>query len=99
MQCKFFKKIVESDEFKNGVQSLAKLLKVHPHSDHLMTLKACSQFIAQKLNTQALQQIGKIAKKNDDQVSILSQNSLFLNQFSKKKIKIFSKSASNFSLN
>jgi len=47
---------VNSDAFKNGVNSLAKLLNVPKHSDHLITLQACSKLVCNKLNADAIKQ-------------------------------------------
>ncbi|XP_046688334.1 RNA transcription, translation and transport factor protein isoform X2 [Homalodisca vitripennis] len=45
----------ESNEFKAGVNSLAKLLEVTPHPDHLVTLRALSRLVTQRLSTEALE--------------------------------------------
>ncbi|KAL1117954.1 hypothetical protein AAG570_004265, partial [Ranatra chinensis] len=39
----------DCEEFKNGVKSLAELLKVSSHPDHLVTLQAVSSVIAQSV--------------------------------------------------
>ncbi|XP_015116201.1 RNA transcription, translation and transport factor protein isoform X2 [Diachasma alloeum] len=43
-----------SNEFKEGVQSIAKLLKIAQHPNHLITLEACSKYVAARLNPAAL---------------------------------------------
>lgn len=45
----------ETDDFKNGVNSLADMLKVTKHPDHLVTLKAISQLVCQRLSSEALE--------------------------------------------
>lgn len=45
---------VQSDDFKAGVTSIAKLLKVSAHPDHLVTLEACSKLVCDRLNSSAL---------------------------------------------
>lgn len=47
--------VVESEDFKSGVQSLAKMLNVTNHPDHLVTLQAVSKVICERLNSEALQ--------------------------------------------
>lgn len=44
----------DSDDFKSGVNNLATLLKVTKHPNHLMTLKAISRLIQQKLNSEVI---------------------------------------------
>ncbi|XP_077281575.1 RNA transcription, translation and transport factor protein-like isoform X1 [Temnothorax americanus] len=46
----------DGDAFKNGVNSIAKLLNVPKHSDHLVTLRACSKLVCNKLNADAIKQ-------------------------------------------
>ncbi|XP_020282631.1 UPF0568 protein C14orf166 homolog [Pseudomyrmex gracilis] len=46
----------DSDAFKTGVNSLAKLLRIPKHSDHLITLQACSKLVCNKLNVDAMKQ-------------------------------------------
>lgn len=48
----FFSISVNSNAFKVGVSSIAKLLKVPEHSDHLVTLQACSKLVCNKLNAE-----------------------------------------------
>lgn len=43
-----------SNEFQNGVNSIAKLLKVPKHSSHLITLEACSKLVCNRLNAVAI---------------------------------------------
>ncbi|XP_032672051.1 RNA transcription, translation and transport factor protein [Odontomachus brunneus] len=45
----------DSNAFKVGVSSIAKLLRVPQHSDHLVTLQACSKLICNKLNAEVKQ--------------------------------------------
>lgn len=47
--------LVSSPEFTKGVNSLAKLLNITPHPDHLITLQAISKLICTRLHSQALQ--------------------------------------------
>lgn len=46
----------DSNAVKNGVDSIAKLLNVPKHSDHLITLQACSKLVCNKLNADAIKQ-------------------------------------------
>lgn len=46
--------LVNSPDFKKGVSSLAHMLKISVHPDHLVTLKACSKFISKRLTTETL---------------------------------------------
>ncbi|XP_058796781.1 RNA transcription, translation and transport factor protein [Phymastichus coffea] len=45
----------QSNEFKNGVNIIAKLLRVPQHPNHLVTLEACSKLICKRLNHNAVQ--------------------------------------------
>ncbi|XP_033215976.1 RNA transcription, translation and transport factor protein isoform X2 [Belonocnema kinseyi] len=45
----------DSKEFKEGVSSLAKLLSIQEHPDHLVTLEACSKFVRKKLSPTVVQ--------------------------------------------
>lgn len=58
---------VYSDEFKNGVNNLAKILKITPHPDHLITLKAIRKVVCKRLSPEALEKpqniIVKVSKK------------------------------------
>ena len=47
--------LVNSQEFKDGVSSLAKILSIPEHPDHLMTLEACSKLVRRKLNPTVVQ--------------------------------------------
>lgn len=47
--------IVESDDFKNGVKSLAQILNITPHPNHFITLQAISKVICERLNPEALE--------------------------------------------
>ncbi|EGI67192.1 PREDICTED: UPF0568 protein C14orf166 homolog [Acromyrmex echinatior] len=51
----------DSDAFKKGINSIAKLLNVPKHSDHLITLQACSKLVCNKLNTDAIKQSNSAA--------------------------------------
>lgn len=44
----------ESQEFKDGVKSVARLLKVTPHPDHLVTLQAVNEVIKENYSKQAI---------------------------------------------
>jgi RLL motif-containing protein 1 len=46
---------VESADFKKGVNTLAQLLRVSCHPDHLITLKAVSKTVSQRLSAEALE--------------------------------------------
>lgn len=50
----------DNDAFKTGVNSIAKLLKVPKHSDHLVTLQACSKLVCNKLNADAIKQSNNV---------------------------------------
>lgn len=43
-----------STEFKTGTYSLAKLLRIPHHPNHLITLKACSKLVQRRLNSECL---------------------------------------------
>ncbi|XP_076184080.1 RNA transcription, translation and transport factor protein-like [Ptiloglossa arizonensis] len=45
----------DSIEFKTGTYSVAKLLRVPRHLNHLLTLKACSKLVQRRLNMECLQ--------------------------------------------
>ncbi|CAK9806417.1 RNA transcription, translation and transport factor protein [Anthophora plagiata] len=45
----------DSNPFKNGIHSVAKLLRIPKHPNHLITLKACSKLVQRRLNNEALQ--------------------------------------------
>lgn len=51
----FFVSPVESNEFKNEVNSMAKQLRVLQHPNHLVTLAACSKLVQKRLNSESLQ--------------------------------------------
>ncbi|XP_057338723.1 RNA transcription, translation and transport factor protein isoform X1 [Microplitis mediator] len=53
----------ESNEFKNRVSSLAKLLKIPQHPDHRVTLQACSKHVVQRLNPNALKNPSSVVIK------------------------------------
>lgn len=44
-----------SNEFKTGTYSVAKILQIPQHPNHLITLKACSKLVQRRLNTDCLQ--------------------------------------------
>lgn len=54
---------VESGDFKNGVNALAQLLQVTPHPDHLVTLRALSRLVSQRLTAEALENPDTIIPK------------------------------------
>lgn len=54
---------VESTEFKDGVNGLAKLLNVNPHPDHLVTLRAVSRLVCKRLNTEAIENPDLVVSK------------------------------------
>ncbi|PSN35874.1 UPF0568 protein [Blattella germanica] len=45
----------DSPDFKKGVNALAQLLRVTQHPDHLITLKAVSKVVCQRLSAEALE--------------------------------------------
>ncbi|KAH0544144.1 RNA transcription, translation and transport factor protein [Cotesia glomerata] len=53
----------ESNEFKNRVNAIAKLLKVAQHPDHRVTLEACSKYVTQRLNSNALKNPSSVVIK------------------------------------
>lgn len=55
--------IVESDDFKKGVEGLARMLNITCHPDHLITLQAVSKLICERLNNEALQNPSSIIPK------------------------------------
>lgn len=54
---------VESNEFKLGVNRIAKLLNITQHPNHLITLDACSKLVCQRLNVAALANPGSVVVK------------------------------------
>lgn len=46
---------VDSADFKKGVNTLAQMLHVSSHPDHLITLKAVSKVVCQRLSAEALE--------------------------------------------
>ena len=62
----FFFFLVNSPDFKKGVSTLAHMLKISAHPDHLVTLKACSKFISKRLSAEAI--------SNPDSLIIKVQN-------------------------
>ncbi|XP_018398579.1 PREDICTED: UPF0568 protein C14orf166 homolog [Cyphomyrmex costatus] len=50
----------DSEVFKKGVNSIAKLLNVPKHSDHLITLQACSKLVCNKLNADTIKQSNSV---------------------------------------
>ncbi|XP_076635521.1 RNA transcription, translation and transport factor protein-like [Colletes latitarsis] len=44
-----------SKEFKQGTYSVAKLLRIPSHLDHLLRLKACSKLVQRRLNPECVQ--------------------------------------------
>lgn len=55
--------LVESADFKKGVTALAQVLNITPHPDHLITLKAVSKVVREKLNQDALDNQSNIIVK------------------------------------
>ncbi|XP_039282283.1 RNA transcription, translation and transport factor protein [Nilaparvata lugens] len=53
----------ESEDFKKGVNSLAKLLQITPHPNHLITLRAISKLINQRLTAEAIQNVDSVVPK------------------------------------
>ncbi|KAB7500603.1 hypothetical protein Anas_02142 [Armadillidium nasatum] len=49
-----------SPDFRDGVNQLAKMLKITPHPDHLVTLKAISILIKSRLSQEALENPGEV---------------------------------------
>ncbi|CAL7941993.1 unnamed protein product [Xylocopa violacea] len=45
----------DSNQFKEGTYSVAKLLRIPRHPNHLITLKACSKLVQRRLNSECLQ--------------------------------------------
>ncbi|XP_029174232.1 RNA transcription, translation and transport factor protein [Nylanderia fulva] len=67
----------DSDAFKTGVNSIAKLLKVPKHSDHLVTLQACSKLICNKLNADAIKQPNNTITVKDKSLTAMTIGSGF----------------------
>ncbi|KAK1123749.1 hypothetical protein K0M31_008444 [Melipona bicolor] len=44
----------ENNKFQEGVYCVAKLLRIPRHSNHLVTLKACSKLVQRRLNSECL---------------------------------------------
>jgi len=56
----------QSDEFKEGVRRLQKLLEVPDvHPDHLVGLEACCKIIQNRLNQRCLMNPGKVVPKGE----------------------------------
>ncbi|XP_034250804.1 RNA transcription, translation and transport factor protein isoform X2 [Thrips palmi] len=53
----------ESSDFKKGVIALAQILNITPHPDHLVTLKAVSKVVRERLNQDALDNPSNIIVK------------------------------------
>ncbi|XP_034935778.1 RNA transcription, translation and transport factor protein [Chelonus insularis] len=53
----------QQNEFKDGVKSLAQILKIGQHSDHLTTLDACGKYITHRLNPTALKNPNSVILK------------------------------------
>lgn len=66
--------LVESDEFKKGVNSLALMLNVTCHPDHLITLQAISKVVCEKLNSDALKNPDLVIPKVYTFVKIFSNS-------------------------
>lgn len=45
----------DSAEFKTGVNTLAQMLKITPHPNHLITLRAISKLVSQRLSSEAIE--------------------------------------------
>jgi len=73
----FFSFLVDSNDFKTGVNSIAKLLKVPKHSDHLVTLQACSKLVCNKLNGDAIQQPNNVKNTKGKQLTAMTIGSDF----------------------
>lgn len=55
--------LVNSIDFKEGVQKLADLLNISKYPDHLITLEAIHKFILQRLNSQAIENPSNVLPK------------------------------------
>ncbi|XP_015589258.1 RNA transcription, translation and transport factor protein [Cephus cinctus] len=53
----------ESNDFKNGVNVIAKILQVPQHPNHLITLEACSKIVCKRLNPSALENPNSVIVK------------------------------------
>nr|CAG4638640.1 EOG090X0ARU [Cyclestheria hislopi] len=56
---------VNSVEFKQGVNTLAGILNIPRHHDHLITLEAITNFVKERLNAEALADPSKLIIKGD----------------------------------
>lgn len=54
---------VQSADFKKGVNTLAQLLQITSHPDHLITLKAVSKVVCQRLSAEALENPSSVIVK------------------------------------
>lgn len=52
-----------SNEFKNGVNEMARLLRIPQHPNHLVTLDACNKLIRKRLNESALKNPSSVIVK------------------------------------
>lgn len=68
---------VDSDSFKAGVSSIAKLLKIPQHPDHLVTLEACSKLVCNKLNPDAIKQSNNAVTTKGKPLMAMSVESSF----------------------
>lgn len=50
----YFSILVNSNDFKEGVEKLADLLNISKHPDHIITLEAIHTFITKRLNAEAI---------------------------------------------
>lgn len=55
--------IVDSEDFKNGVNTLAQMLNITCHPDHLITLQAVSKVVCERLNAEAIQNPDSVIPK------------------------------------
>lgn len=55
--------LVNSKEFADGIINIAKILKITPHPDPFVTLKAASKVITTRLSPQALENPNEVIIK------------------------------------
>lgn len=68
---------VDSDGFKTGISSIAKLLKIPKHPDHLVTLEACSKLVCNKLSSGGIKQSNNAAVVKGKPLTAMTMESGF----------------------
>ncbi|EZA51948.1 hypothetical protein DMN91_007532 [Ooceraea biroi] len=67
----------DSNDFKTGVSLIAKVLNVPKHSDHLVTLQACSKLVCNKLSADAPKQHNNVTSTKGKPLTAMTVESSF----------------------